>query len=603
MKTNTLDLSRNLPRQTLPVVSPASSADFQPAVSPASNRLASGLTLLAFGLACGLAQAAEHPVMVFTPEEMAAFEASHHAAPALLAPLRAAEAPHVVNLLAHLPYIPQERNQGSCGNCWAWAGTGVMEIANSVQNGTRDRLSVQVINSCQTRRACCQGGWLEDVAAFYQERRSAVPWSNVGAAWRSGNGSCASASCDSISTSPRYNITAVALQRIETHGLSQALARENIKSALTQNKAVWFGFFLPSFSPFFDFWDDQPESAVWDSFPSGSSAGHAVLCVGYDESDANNPYWIMVNSWGTTAQRPNGLFRVAMNISYDNANLYWQTLNVQFAAPPANSPEIAVFAGETELIDGQAAPVDFGAAAMEDVGFARTFTVRNTGSATLNLGAVSVPTGYRVTEGLPASLAAGQQNTFTVCLEATTVGTKSGQISIVNDDRNENPFNFPVTGRVYQPPTLVWVNALSSCPNPDGSQGCPYPSVSSGYNAVARCGTLRICSGIYSFRAANPGKCALFEASGGTVMLTSGVSLPGETGDAPVTFGAPARQPDGTFSMHLTGAMGHRYQVLSSTDLVNWSLWKEFTAETDEFEIVDDDAVATPHRFFKVIMP
>jgi hypothetical protein len=30
------------------------------------------------------------------------------------------------SLLSHLQYIPAERNQGSCGNCWAWAGTGVI---------------------------------------------------------------------------------------------------------------------------------------------------------------------------------------------------------------------------------------------------------------------------------------------------------------------------------------------------------------------------------------------------------------------------------------------------------------------------------------------
>jgi len=44
----------------------------------------------------------------------------------------------------------------------------------------------------------------------------------------------------------------------------------------------------------------------------------------------------MVNSWGTTASRPNGIFRVNMDVDYDCAdstgayNLYWQTLDVDF---------------------------------------------------------------------------------------------------------------------------------------------------------------------------------------------------------------------------------------------------------------------------------
>jgi len=46
----------------------------------------------------------------------------------------------------------------------------------------------------------------------------------------------------------------------------------------------------------------------------------------------------MLNSWGTTANRPNGLFRVAMHMNYDCTyidggsyySLYWQTLDVSF---------------------------------------------------------------------------------------------------------------------------------------------------------------------------------------------------------------------------------------------------------------------------------
>ena len=47
-----------------------------------------------------------------------------------------------VDLLPHLDYIPSERSQGSCGNCWVWAGTGCLEIALSTQEDIRDRLSV-----------------------------------------------------------------------------------------------------------------------------------------------------------------------------------------------------------------------------------------------------------------------------------------------------------------------------------------------------------------------------------------------------------------------------------------------------------------------------
>ena len=62
----------------------------------------------------------------------------------------------------------------------------------------------------------------------------------------------------------------------------------------------------------------------------------------------------------------------------------------------------------------------------------RTFTVRNDGTATLTLGAVTVPTGFTLTEGLSTSLAPGASDTFTVRLDTATVGTKSGEISFTH---------------------------------------------------------------------------------------------------------------------------------------------------------------------------
>jgi hypothetical protein len=56
--------------------------------------------------------------------------------------------------------------------------------------------------------------------------------------------------------------------------------------------------------------------------------------VGYDISDPNNPYWIMLNSWGPTSGRPDGLFRVSMNMNYNSSNFQWETLqNIYPAAP------------------------------------------------------------------------------------------------------------------------------------------------------------------------------------------------------------------------------------------------------------------------------
>ena len=156
-----------------------------------------------------------------------------------------------LSLLSRLDYTPSQRDQGSCGNCWAWAGTGIMEIALDVEEGIHARLSLQYLNSCDGtgyNYACC-GGWLEDLADFYAVRGRAIPWSNTNASWQDRGRSCGSGSstvsCVSIATSPAYPIASIEVVTVPTQGISRAQAIANIKNILNQNRAVWFAFFTP----------------------------------------------------------------------------------------------------------------------------------------------------------------------------------------------------------------------------------------------------------------------------------------------------------------------------------------------------------------------
>ncbi|MBC8466682.1 MAG: hypothetical protein H8D55_02475 [Deltaproteobacteria bacterium] len=260
-----------------------------------------------------------------------------------------------LSLLSHLNYTPSARNQGQCGNCWAWAGTGAMGIALDVEKSIFDRLSVQFISSCNTAKDCCAGGWLEDLASFYSSEGYTVPWSNTNASWQNGDGNC-NVVCETISTSPKYNITSIEEETIDTQDVGQAQAIANIKNILNQNKAVWFAFYMSTaedWTDFFSFWGNQTESVLWNfddtcgkAYDPVDGGAHAVLCVGYNDDDPDNSYWIMLNSYGTETGRPNGLFRVDMDMNYDcyyfyggNAtySLYWQTLDVSFSTEVQNS--------------------------------------------------------------------------------------------------------------------------------------------------------------------------------------------------------------------------------------------------------------------------
>jgi hypothetical protein len=89
------------------------------------------------------------------------------------------------NLLSLLTYSPSEA-QGSCGDCWAWAGTRVMGIDLNTQTSTASNLSVQFTNSCYGENAFC-GGWLSDVVDFYNSGLMAIPTSNTNASFQDDN--------------------------------------------------------------------------------------------------------------------------------------------------------------------------------------------------------------------------------------------------------------------------------------------------------------------------------------------------------------------------------------------------------------------------------
>jgi hypothetical protein len=142
----------------------------------------------------------ERPLMRPSPEQMKKWIEEYEAAP--IAPLdpnigarlEAEPLGGYFSLLGHLQYTPSERDQGYCGDCWAWAGTGVMEIGLDVQRSVKDRFSIQYLNSNYNEGsgedwACC-GGWLSDVANFYSATDKAIPWTNANAHWQDGGQEC-----------------------------------------------------------------------------------------------------------------------------------------------------------------------------------------------------------------------------------------------------------------------------------------------------------------------------------------------------------------------------------------------------------------------------
>ena len=266
------------------------------------------------------------------------------------------------SILDLLYYIAAERTQGGCGNCWMWPSTSIIEIALRVQLGVMEnRLSVQYMNTCgelypTTHIECCGGGTLSWCAAFYKLTGIAIPWTNENAYWQDYVliGQCQQVECDEIAKNPNYPISSIVPKSITTQRVSEETAIDNIKNILHQNKGIYFSIQFPDSTDlhhFQNFWRNEDEEDIYDldyyaghSWIEDEAVGHALLVVGYhdDESTNDSDYWILLNSWGTRAGRPNGLIRFDMHMNYSlkyvDSNyyaFYAETLDVAFggAAP------------------------------------------------------------------------------------------------------------------------------------------------------------------------------------------------------------------------------------------------------------------------------
>lgn len=130
------------------------------------------------------------------------------------------------------------------------------------------------------------------------------------------------------------------------------------------------------------------------------------------------------------------------------------------------APEIVVQGNSVSIVDGDNTPsltdhTDFGDALVAGGTVERTYTIRNTGTATLNLsGSPRVAVSgthaadFTVTTQPAATVAAGGTTTFQVTFDPLAVGTRTAALSIANNDANENPYTYSILGNGTTPPEM-----------------------------------------------------------------------------------------------------------------------------------------------------
>ena len=122
-----------------------------------------------------------------------------------------------------------------------------------------------------------------------------------------------------------------------------------------------------------------------------------------------------------------------------------------------NIPEIEVLGNATSISDGDATPTtadhtNFGSQDIASGTVERTFTIENTGTGDLTLGANAVTVSgmdaadFTITSQPTTTVAPGGSTTFVISFDPSTLGVKNATLSINNDDSDENPYNFDIQG-------------------------------------------------------------------------------------------------------------------------------------------------------------
>jgi hypothetical protein len=151
-----------------------------------------------------------------------------------------------------------------------------------------------------------------------------------------------------------------------------------------------------------------------------------------------------------------------------SANVQGTIVNgvVSLAALP---PAVAVVSGNGQPIADNSIDTStangtyFGNLAQNTPGVNETYTIANTGIATLSVGSVTLPSGFTLISAPPSSITAHSSGTFTVQLTTDTANTFGGDLSFATSDSANNPYSFVIQGEVTpaEPSAAISYNAVA----------------------------------------------------------------------------------------------------------------------------------------------
>ena len=144
----------------------------------------------------------------------------------------------------------------------------------------------------------------------------------------------------------------------------------------------------------------------------------------------------------------------------------------------ALSPEIAVSSNGTDITDGNTTPsindnTDFGSTNETGGTITKSFTIQNSGLGSLSIGTFTISgtnaADFSVTFAPSSTVSSLGSTTFEVTFNPSALGLKTARISFVNNDGDENPFDFSLQGTGTSFPTQSHTLYYENFDNNNGS--------------------------------------------------------------------------------------------------------------------------------------
>ncbi len=249
-----------------------------------------------------------------------------------------------------------------------------------------------------------------------------------------------------------------------------------------------------------------------------------------------------------------GTYYVRITGSANAAQMY--RLQGSIAAGMTSAPEIQVLDGAADIADNTGS-VNFGSVVVGG-SLSRTFTIRNQGNQDLVLGpSVQLPAGFTLAQAWSgATIAPGSSVSLVVSVDTTLAANRSGSLSIVTNDSDENPFNFTISATVTSNPTP-----------PPTTPGLPFSdsfnrtsSTSLGTNWTERTGDFAVSSNALSSSTTGVSLATVSGVTATNVTLSADVNL--GTGTATRSLGLVARySTSGDWYLANVRYTGGRYRV------------------------------------------